>query len=199
MSAAPEAVERAREREVADRASAAGLRALHAGPVVILLVLVVAMSALSPYFLTSQNLANVGFQASFVAVLALGQLLVIITRGIDLSVGSAVGLAGVVAIGAGGGAWTVLAFAATGLAVGLANGAVLVWGRVMNPFIVTLGTLGIVRGLALVVADGQTQTGLPPVIATLGSGTVGGIPVPVLVVAGLAAALGVLLGATQWG
>ena len=45
-------------------------------------------------------------------------------------------------------------FALTGLAVGLANGAVLVFGRVMNPFIVTLGTLGIVRGLALVVSDG---------------------------------------------
>jgi ribose transport system permease protein len=182
-------------------ASALGLRALHAGPVLILGVLVVLMAALSPYFLTSRNLANVGFQASFVAVLALGQLLVIITRGIDLSVGSVVGLAGVVAAAgaAGSGAACLALFVGTGLAVGLVNGAVLVYGRVMNPFIVTLGTLGIARGLALVISDGQTRTGLPPLVGTLGSDTVAGIPIPVLIVAALALAVGTLLGRTQWG
>jgi ribose transport system permease protein len=76
---------------------------------------------------------------------------------------------------------------------------VLVFGRVMNPFIVTLGTLGIARGLALVISDGQTRTGLPPVVSALGSGTVAGVPVPVLIVAALALVLGVLLGRTQWG
>ena len=182
-----------------DRRAAAGLRALQAGPVLILALLCVAMTLLSPYFLTGRNVANLGFQAAFVAVLALGQLLVIITRGIDLSVGSVVGLAGVLAIGASGGALTLLVFAATGLAVGLANGSVLVWGRVMNPFIVTLGTLGIVRGLALVISDGQTRTGLHPVVTTLGSDRVAGIPVPVVIVAVLSLALGAMLGRTQWG
>jgi ribose transport system permease protein len=81
----------------------------------------------------------------------------------------------------------------------LGNGAVLVGGRVMNPFIVTLGTLGIARGLALVISDGETRTGLPHVVDTLGSGTLAGIPVPVLLVAGLALAVGTLLGRTQWG
>ncbi len=181
------------------RRAAAGLRALQAGPVLILALLCVAMTLLSPYFLTGRNVANLGFQAAFVAVLALGQLLVIITRGIDLSVGSVVGLAGVLAIGASGGALTLLVFAATGLAVGLANGSVLVWGRVMNPFIVTLGTLGIVRGLALVISDGQTRTGLHPVVTTLGSDRVAGIPVPVVIVAVLSLALGAMLGRTQWG
>lgn len=185
----------------ADRATALGLRALQAGPVLILVVLVVAMALLSPYFLTSRNVANVGFQASFVAVLALGQLLVILTRGIDLSVGSTVGLAGVVAAVYAGtsGAGSLALFVATGVLVGAANAAVLVYGRVLNPFIVTLGTLGIARGLALVLADGQTRTGLPPVVSTLGSGTVFGIPVPVVVVAVLATVLAVLLGRTQWG
>jgi D-xylose transport system permease protein len=70
---------------------------------------------------------------------------------------------------------------------------------VMNPFIVTLGTLGIARGLALVVSDGETRTGLPHAVETLGSGTLAGIPVPVLLVAGLALAVGTLLGRTQWG
>jgi ribose transport system permease protein len=175
------------------------LRVVQAGPLLILALLFVAMALLSPYFLTGRNLTNLGFQAAFVAVLALGQLLVIITRGIDLSVGSVVGLAGVLAVGTDGSAATLLAFALTGLAVGLANGAVLVWGGVMNPFIVTLGTLGIVRGLALVISDGQTQTGLDPIVTTLGSDSVAGIPVPVLIVAALSLALGGMLGRTQWG
>jgi ribose transport system permease protein len=186
-------------RAPAERATAIGLRALQAGPVLILLLVGAAMAALSPYFLTGRNLANLGFQASFVGVLALGQLLVILTRGIDLSVGAVVGLAGVVAANAHGGAGALALFALTGLAVGFANGAVLVYGRVMNPFIVTLGTLGIARGLALVISDGETKTGLPPAVSTLGSDSVAGIPIPVLLVAGLALALGVLLGRTQWG
>lgn len=175
------------------------LRVVQAGPLLILALLFAAMALLSPYFLTGRNMTNLGFQAAFVAVLALGQLLVIITRGIDLSVGSVVGLAGVLAVGADGSAATLLAFALTGLAVGLANGSVLVWGGVMNPFIVTLGTLGIVRGLALVISDGQTQTGLDPIVTTLGSDSVAGIPVPVLIVAALSLALGGMLGRTQWG
>jgi ribose transport system permease protein len=201
VSAAPRVARGVGERPLGDRASALGLRALQGGPLVILVVLFGAMALLSPYFFTSRNLANLGFQASFVAVLALGQLLVIITRGIDLSVGSAVGLAGVVAVtvAPASGAGSIVVFAGIGLAVGLANGAVLVFGRVMNPFIVTLGMLGIARGLALVISDGQTRTGLPPVINTLGSGTAAGIPVPVLLVAALALVLGTLLGHTQWG
>jgi ribose transport system permease protein len=186
-------------RPPAERATAVGLRALQAGPVLILLLVGAAMAVLSPYFLTERNLANLGFQASFVAVLALGQLLVILTRGIDLSVGAVVGLAGVVAASAHGGAAALALFALTGLAAGFANGAVLVYGRVMNPFIVTLGTLGIARGLALVISDGQTKTGLPPVVSTLGSDSIAGIPIPVLLVAALALAVGVLLGRTQWG
>jgi ribose transport system permease protein len=183
-----------------DRLGTLALKTLRTGPVCILAVVCATMAALSPYFLTTQNLANVGFQASFVAVLALGQLLVIITRGIDLSVGSTVGLAGVAAAGAAtGGAGTLVTFCATGLAVGLVNGAVLVYGRVANPFIVTLGTLGIARGLALVLSDGETRTGLPAVVSTLGSGSVGGIPVPVLMVLALVLTIGTLLGHTQWG
>jgi len=199
MSASTERLPHSSAAAQADRLAATGLRGLQAGPLLILAILCIAATLLSPYFLTTRNLANLGFQASFVALLALGQLLVIITRGIDLSVGSVVGLAGVLAVGAGGGATTLLVFAGTGLAVGLANGAVLVWGRVMNPFIVTLGTLGIVRGVALVVSDGQTRTGLPPVVDTLGTGTVAGVPVPVILVAGFALVIGALLGRTQWG
>jgi ribose transport system permease protein len=199
MTASSEPLASAPEPAAADRLARVGLRGLQAGPVLILALLVAAMTLLSPYFLTERNLTNLGFQASFVAVLALGQLLVILTRGIDLSVGSVVGLAGVLGIQAGGGATTVALFLATGAAVGLANGGVQVWGRVANPFIVTLGMLGIVRGLALVISDGQTQTGLPEVIETLGSGTLAGVPVPVILVTGLTIAAAALLNRTQWG
>jgi ribose transport system permease protein len=200
MTASSAPIAGAARPAAADRLARAGLRGLQAGPVLILVVLCVAMTLLSPFFLTERNLTNLGFQASFVAVLALGQLLVILTRGIDLSVGSVVGLAGVLGVLAtGSGALTIAVFLATGAAVGLANGGVQVWGRVANPFIVTLGTLGIVRGLALVISDGQTKTGLPDVVDTLGSGTLGGIPMPVILVAALATAAATLLNRTQWG
>jgi ribose transport system permease protein len=200
MTASSEPLRRPARAPRADRLARAGLRGLQAGPVLILALLCVAMTLLSPYFLTERNLTNLGFQASFVAVLALGQLLVILTRGIDLSVGSVVGLAGVLGlIASDSGPLAVAAFVVTGAVVGLVNGGVQVWGRVANPFIVTLGTLGIVRGLALVISDGQTETGMPGLVDTLGSGTLAGIPVPVILVAGLAAAAATLLNRTQWG
>lgn len=181
------------------------LRLVHAGPVLILLVLAVAMTVLSPFFLTQRNLTNLGFQTSIVAVLALGQLLVILTRGIDLSVGAVVALSGVlggvVAGGTlgGGGAAVVAAMCLAGLAVGAVNGLVLVKGRIMNPFIVTLGTLSIVRGIALVVSDAETVTGLPEAVSTLGTGRLGPLPVPAVLVAVLAALAWILLTRTQWG
>ncbi len=179
------------------------LRGLQAGPLLILALLVLVMTLSSPYFLTRGNLTNLGFQTSIVAVLALGQLVVILTRGVDLSVGAVVALSGVLAAlaaGAGaGGALTLLVMLATGAAVGLLNGGVLVGGRVMNPFIVTLGTLSIVRGLALVISDAETKTGLPSAVSATGTSLVGPVPLPALRVGGLAVAAWVLLARTQWG
>jgi ribose transport system permease protein len=181
------------------------LRVVRAGPILILAALALVMTALSPYFLTARNVTNLGFQTAIVAVLALGQLLVILTRGIDLSVGSVVGLSGVlgglVAAGStGAGGLTVVAvMVATGAAVGVLNGVVLVKGRVMNPFIVTLGMLSIVRGVALVVSDAQTETGLPALVSDTGTGTLASIPVPALLVLALGLVAWVLLARTQWG
>ena len=73
------------------------LRLVQLGPVVILAILVVVMGILSPYFFKSNNLTNLGFQTAVIAALAIGQLMVILTRGIDLSVGSTVALTGVLA------------------------------------------------------------------------------------------------------
>jgi ribose transport system permease protein len=185
------------------------LRIVQTGPVLILGLVVVAMSALSPFFLTERNITNLGFQTSIVAVLALGQLLVILTRGIDLSVGAVVALGGVVGgIVAGGsvggvasshGVLVVLAMIACGAGVGLLNGTILIAGRVMNPFIVTLGMLSIVRGAALVISDAQTVTGMPDAVQTMGTGLIGPLPVPAVLVAGLALIAWVMLTRTQWG
>jgi ribose transport system permease protein len=185
------------------------LRIVQTGPVLILALVVVVMSALSPFFLTERNITNLGFQTSIVAVLALGQLLVILTRGIDLSVGAVVALGGViggiVAGGAAGGstsshgALVIVAMLACGAGVGLLNGTILIAGRVMNPFIVTLGMLSIVRGAALVISDAQTTTGMPEAVQTAGTGLIGPLPVPAVLVAGLALVAWVMLTRTQWG
>jgi ribose transport system permease protein len=173
---------------------------VEAGPVLILALVAVVMSLLSPFFLTERNLTNLGFQTSIVAVLALGQLLVILTRGIDLSVGSVVALAGVLGVMAGdSGVVVVLTMVMAGALVGAVNGLVLVKGRVMNPFIVTLGTLSIVRGAALVISDAQTQSGLPSLVQALGNDSLGPLPLPALLVAVLGALTYVLLARTQWG
>jgi ribose transport system permease protein len=185
------------------------LRLVQTGPVLILALVVAVMAGLSPFFLTERNITNLGFQTSIVAVLALGQLLVILTRGIDLSVGAVVALAGVVGgIVAGGeaggsvsshGALVLLVMVACGAGVGLVNGTVLIGGRVMNPFIVTLGMLSIVRGAALVISDAQTTTGMPQAVQTMGTGLIGPLPVPAVLVAGLALLAWMMLTRTQWG
>jgi ribose transport system permease protein len=187
----------------------ASLRLVQTGPVLILALVVAVMTGLSPFFLTERNITNLGFQTSIVAVLALGQLLVILTRGIDLSVGSVVAFAGVVggiAAGAvaGGsasshGALVILTMLACGAGVGLLNGSVLIFGRVMNPFIVTLGMLSIVRGTALVISDAQTSTGMPEAVQWLGTGLIGPLPAPAVLVAGIAVLAWAMLTRTQWG
>jgi ribose transport system permease protein len=187
------------------RPLAAGLRVLQLGPVLILVVLCIVLAALSPVFLTERNLTNLGFQVTIVAVLALGQLLVILTRGIDLSVGSVVALAGVLgAIALDGsvlssGFGVVVTMLAVGLAVGLLNGVILVKGRILNAFIVTLGTLSIVRGVALLVADAQVNVGMPPVVAATGDDKFGPIPVPAALVLAIAVVAWVMTAKTQWG
>jgi ribose transport system permease protein len=187
------------------RPLAGALRVLQLGPLLILLVLCIALAALTPVFLTERNLTNLGFQVSIVAVLALGQLLVILTRGIDLSVGSVIALSGVLGAAAldgsalSSGFGVVVTMLTVGLAVGVVNGVVLVKGRIMNAFIVTLGTLSIVRGVALLAADAQVNVGMPSIVAATGEDKLGPIPVPAALVLVLAIVAWVMTTKTQWG
>ena len=156
-------------------------------------------------FWTAQNLLNVARNVSFVAIMAIGQAMVIITGGIDLSIGSVLGLAGMVAgvllNQEHGVAVAVLAALATGLVAGAVNGFFVV--RVgMPPFVPTLGMLSLARGVAFVLSEGRSVSDFGPAadaFRRLGAGEVGGVPTPILYMVGLAAAGWVFLARTPWG
>jgi ribose transport system permease protein len=180
-----------------------GLVALRAGPLLILLILVVVVVGTTPVFRTSENLGNVLSQTSVISILALGQLLVIVTRGIDLSVGSTVALSSVVGAllfqDGHPASVVIVAILATGVAVGFVNGAVFVWGRVPHPFIVTLATLSAVRGIALWASDGTLVFGMPGSVQKVGSDRIGWFPYSYFLVIGLALVLLVLTTKMVWG
>jgi len=171
------------------------LRLLSIGPLLVLIVLATVISLLTPNFLKPVNISNIVAQSAVIAIVAIGQHLVILTRGIDLSVGSNLALATVV-----GGltlravdspVLVVLAMLLTGSVVGAINGVVFVHGRLPHPFIITLATLSICRGLALELAVGHTtMRGMPDLINMIGGADSYGVPnsfFAVLVVAGAAA------------
>ena len=167
-----------------------------------LIVLVVALAIMAPSFLTAQNLLNVGVQAAVVAVLAFGQTFVIVSGGIDLSVGSVAALSGMVSAWsftqAGLPGWLALvAGLVTGLAAGLVNGVMVSYGR-LPAFIATLAMLSVARGLTLVVSDGAPKF-TPDEITALGS-TIGEyLPVPLLVMLLMFGLTGIILTRTYAG
>ena len=179
------------------------LAVIRLGPVLILLGLIVAMTFLSEVFLTTGNVGNVLSQTAVIAVLAVGQLLVILTRGIDLSVGSNLALASVVGAIAfehgHGGVVVILIMLASGAAVGFVNGAGYVWGRLPHPFIITLATLSIARGLALRLSGGQPKRGMPEIVRTIGGGSVGWVPYSAFLVAAIGVVVAVVLSRLVWG
>ncbi|WP_406504762.1 substrate-binding domain-containing protein [Streptomyces sp. NBC_00212] len=159
-----------------------------------LVVLVAAMALLSGDFLTTQNLLNVGVQAAVTAILAFGVTFVIVSAGIDLSVGSVAALSATVlawsATSEGVPVWlAVLMAVATGIACGLVNGVLVSYGE-LPPFIATLAMLSVGRGLSLVISQGS-PIAFPDSVSVLGDTLGGWLPVPVLVMiaAGLVTAL----------
>jgi len=183
----------------------AGIRrhALRLESLAVLAILVIALAILSPYFLSVSNFLNILLATSVIGVLAYGATFVIAAAGIDLSLGSVLGLSGVVgalSINALGLPWPfgILACLATGAACGAING--LLNARAGIPaFIVTLGMLGMARGLGLVLTNGLPVYGLDPVIVYLGQGRPGGIPTPVIIFLLLGAASHFVLAYTRFG
>jgi ribose transport system permease protein len=168
-----------------------------------LIIVFVALSIASPYFLTSNNLFNIGVQVSVVAIIAVGQTLVILTAGIDLSVGSVAGLGGILgsmAIAKAGFPIVpgLIIGVLAGAAVGLVNGLLVTQLR-LPPFIATLGMLGVARGLTFIVGGENAVYGLPSGFRTVGEGQIGPIPLPLVYLAVIAGAGYVILSRTKLG
>ena len=181
-----------------------------AGGAWLALALLLAVCALtSAPFRSPQNLLNIVRQSSYGGIVALGMTFVIVSGGIDLSVGSLFALSGVCALLAGAAlpaSWPpALSFAvacAAGLAAGLAGGALngaLVAAGGLPPFIATLGTYSIFRSLALYLADSGTIPASNPLFGRIGGGAPLGIPAPVLALLALAVLLDVVLALTPFG
>jgi ribose transport system permease protein len=153
-------------------------------PFMSLILMALVLSMASPYFLTVDNLFAIGLQMSVVAIMALGQMMVIISSGIDLSVGSVMALSGVGTTMLMAHGMPILPAIIVGLFIGglcgILTGALVAWGFV-PPFIVTLGMMGIARGAALLLTGGVPIFGLSAQFGFLGGGRIFGlVPVPVL-------------------
>lgn len=181
-----------------------GLRLLSIGPLLILIALAAAIGLITPNFLSPGNIGNIAAQTAVIAIVAIGQHLVILTRGIDLSVGANLALAtvigGLVFRIADSGLLVMLAMLLAGTAVGAINGIVYVYGRLPHPFIITLASLSICRGLALELAIGHTtMRGMPDVITAIGGSSSFGVPHSFFVVLAVAALALLVMKAMVWG
>jgi len=153
--------------------------------VFILLLIIIVMAFIEPRFISRFNIINVIRQAALVGIVAVGMTFVIISGGIDLSVGSVMAMAAVLTAGlykfSGLPIFISLIF---GLLAGVLSGAIvgyLIYKWKIPPFIASLGAMGAVRGLALVYSASQPIPGLPKEFRYLGTGLVGYVPVPVII------------------
>lgn len=159
------------------------------GIVIALLALAAVLAALKPHFLSAANLTNVVRQVSINGILAVGVTVVLLTGGVDLSLGSLVAVTGVVAAHlAHPGEYPLLVPIAAGVLAGAACGAVngaVVTRCGVPSFIATLGMMTAARGLALVLSDGRPVSNMSPELTRL-AGDVAGVPIPALILAGVA-------------
>jgi ribose/xylose/arabinose/galactoside ABC-type transport system permease subunit len=150
------------------------------GILIIVVVMAAALSFLQPqYFLSAQNVTNIVRQIGMNALLALGMYLVILTAGIDLSVGSVMALAIMLLAMADQAGWpwpiVILIGPAVGTLIGLINGLGITLLRLPHPFIMTLGTLNTVRGICYLVSDGHPVSGISDPVRFIGTAD---IPLP---------------------
>jgi ribose transport system permease protein len=177
-----------------------GLR--DAGTLLGLLAIVAVFAVLSPNFLTERKFLNILQQSSINACVALGMTLVIITGGIDLSVGPTAAIAAVAAaVMMAAGAPIIVAIPVAllfGVAAGAFNGVLVAYGG-LQPFIVTLGTLSLYRATALIYTGGNPIFNIPPEFRSLFNASLFGVPSPVVIVAVIALVVWVVLNKTPLG
>ena len=172
-------------------------------PFLTLIALFITLSIASPNFLTATNLSSVVRQTAVINIMALGMTLIIISGGIDLSVGSILAMGGLlgtmvmerrhVSIPTG-----ILTGIGVGTLLGVANGA-MITGLRINPFIVTLGTMGMYRGMALIISNGLPVQQLPHSFSYLGEGTLLGVPFVLWILLFCAVAMHIILEHTRLG
>lgn len=172
------------------------------GGIVVLVVLFGALALASEAFLTGNNMGNLSRQFTVYGIIAVGELLVILTRGIDLSVGSVVGLTGAISaelmVGGAPVPVAVLGGMGTGLLVGLVNGVLVAYAK-LPAFIVTLGMLGAARGLVLVITNASTIQPLPDSFGAVANSNLLGLPSLFWVAVVLTVVIGLMLRRTVWG
>jgi ribose transport system permease protein len=168
-----------------------------------LVVVSTLMAFASPNFFSLDNLLNVLRQVSIVGILAVGMTFVILTGGIDLSVGAVMALVGTISAGliVNYGVPAELALSLgllLGLTIGLFNGALVAWGK-MPSIIVTLATMGMARGIGLIYSGGYPISGIPSWISWFGVGRIGVVPVPVVAMLVIYAIAWIVLERTPFG
>jgi ribose/xylose/arabinose/galactoside ABC-type transport system permease subunit len=184
-------------------------------PLIFLVFLMAVFAVVEPRFMTSINLFNIARQVSVTGLLAIGMTFVILTAGIDLSVGSLLAFAGLVAAAVAKGGlsdrftvgddtigfgWPLAALAA--IAVGIAGGyiqGIAITRLKVPPFVVTLGGMSVFRGAALLFAAGGPISGFEPGFAWWGQGKIGPVPVPVILFLICAVAAHVVLRYSRFG
>jgi len=171
----------------------------------VLALLLIGLTLSTSTFLTSTNLDNLGRQVSIYAIIAIGELLVILTAGIDLSVGSMVGLSGIVTAkvvfdthGTVGALWAILLGLLAGALAGVINGTLVALLK-MPPFIVTLGMLGVARGITLLATGGTTIQPLPTGFQKIAGGSTLGVANLIWITIIIAIVVGFALRRTVWG
>jgi len=171
-------------------------------PLVGLIVVSALMAFAGDAFLSADNFANIVRQIAVIAIIAVGMTFVILSGGIDLSVGAVMALTGTIAAGLmAGGLSPALAFLAAlliGVAIGAVNGALVAYAG-MPSIIVTLATMGIARGLALIYSGGYPIDGLPQWVSVFGSGSLAGVPVSGIITVAVYLAAWVVLAHTAFG
>ena len=171
-------------------------------PFLTLIVLFVLLALASPNFLTATNLSSVVRQTAVINLVALGMTVIIIAGGIDLSVGSILALAGLLGtmrLEQHQPIWVAMIVGiSAGAIAGLANGLMVTALRI-NPFIVTLGTMGIYRGLALIISKGLPVHDVPPSFAFLGDGNLLGVPFVLWILLSCAVLIHIVLEHTRLG
>ncbi|HLW22214.1 MAG TPA: ribose ABC transporter permease [Sphaerochaetaceae bacterium] len=155
------------------------------GILIVFFLICIGLTVLTPYFLTTNNILNIIRQTSIYGIIAVGMTFVILTGGIDLSVGSILALSGMIAAGMmknnGMGEFPAAVIAIlVGGGIGLLNGLLITVGKIA-PFVVTLGMLTIARGVTLIYSKGYPVSGFSPAFRQLGGGYVLGIPIPVII------------------